>query len=775
MSTSQEPDGLGPRPSPLTPPATGEGNRRKRSIIKKASSAVLAAALLAGAGVSMAAPAQAFGGTDAPGTHRVGASIQIAPPAGGFGTWTTWAGTFNTANDNKPALCITENIPAGMTPGGGTPFTSDPQIMYLIGVYGNTTDVLTAEGLAYLGHTRDDPAGAAQWINSPDPNIGAIKAKAAALLAEANANAGPYTVAPKVAFNPGSTKAGTTSNTQLVSASGTVQSPVPGILTYINANGTGFANTGDTGSWTAAASGTVQVSESVPNVPAATGTAYVVPGQQTMLVAGDRTTVTGAGNDVVAQTDFQPVATSNAVQIAQKGDKLSNVLHVTTSTGNPNDWAFANGAPVPATFQVDVYQDASLVPSATLPASAKKIGTGSGSVSGPGDLSVNITSGATTAPAAGTYYYVAQFIKASQPANLQQYFTGDWTETNLATQASVVKATPTAVTTAIDNGNGTIADKITMQCDSTDTVNTVMTVTPVLNSSAAAPVTGGTTTAPADNKIQATLPAVTLHCGETVTTAPVAIPWDSIVNDYWNANPSIAKPTLYFTETAPTTPTTNQLHPVYLHQDESLVQTNPTVSTQASANGTVPVTATDLATVTGTVPTGTGVSTAIDWKLFKFAQDTTGSVQAVCMNPFWTSASPVNVPAAGAYTSAPVTLTDSGTYGYVETLTVTYPGTSGVKTAVLHTGACGETSESVVAFPVAAIVTPDKPELVAPLANTGDITPHQGTNDLLLVGGLAGLGAMILALITIGAVRVQKRKAAAMNTGDDTTHADELI
>jgi hypothetical protein len=760
----------------LTRTVAGEGNRRKRSIIKKTSAGVLAAALLAGVGVSIAAPAQAYGGTDAPGTHRVGAMIQIAPPAGGFGTWDSWAGTFNTANNAKPAICISENIPAGMTPGGDTPFTSDPQIMYLMGVYGNTTDVLTAEGLAYLGHVRDDSAGAAaQWINSPDPNIGAIKAKAAALLADANANAGPYTVAPKVAFNAGSTKAGTTTNTQLVSAAGVVQAPVPGILQYVNAAGTGFANTGDTGSWAAAASGTVGVTETVQNVPSATGTAYVVPGQQTMIVAGDTTTVTGRGNDVVAQVDFQPVATSNAVQIAQKGDKLSNVLHVTTSTGNPNDWAFVNGANVPAVFDVDVYEDSSLVPAATLPASAKKIGSGSGSISGPGDLTVNITNGATTAPDAGTTYYVAKFTKASQPANLQQYFTGDWTETNLATQSSVVKATPTAVTTAIDNGDGTVSDKITMQCDSTDSVNTSMTVTPVLNSSASAPVPGGTATVPADNKVQATLPSVTLHCGETVTTAPVKKPWDSIVNDYWKANPAVTKPTLFFTETAPATATTNELKPVYLYPDESIVMTMPTVSTQASSNGTVPVTATDKATVTGTVPSGTGVGTTLDWKLFKFAQDTTGSVQAVCENEFWKSSSPVTVPKAGDYTSSPVTLTDSGTYGYVETLNVTYPtAAGGSKTTELHVGKCGEVSESVVATPAGTIVNLDKPN-VAPLANTGDITPHQGVNDFLLVGGLAGLGAIIVALIAIGATRYQKRRVAAMNTdGDNTTHADEL-
>lgn len=739
-----------------------------RAKLKTAGASVLIGALALSAASGLTAPAAMAAG------QSITSSVLGLNPANGYYTGQIMSDGSIGYCDTDPQDPIrntgdysTANAVSGsFTSLGGNTWSGSglQEAAYILSKYGNTTDP-TQSVAVHRAQTQLANPG------SFDPGSpgGAAQALADTYIADAAANAGSVNAGYSAnLLVPGGGPAGTVTVSGAAGYTGTATINGPAVWANTNSAGTQFTTGQALPQIIVTGNGKISVTGTVDGIPDTTLWVSTSPTSQDLFMAGHTHSAAFVTGDVQVSTDFQPVATTNAPAYYNTGDTFTDVIHPATSDGLP--WGVdGSGNPVPATYQVDIYQATELVAGKTLPATAKPIASGTATTTG-GDVTWTATSGTTTAPAAGSYYSVAKFIKANQPANLQQYFTGDFTETDLTNQVSLVKATPTLSTTAIDNHDGTIADKITMICDTSDAANTPMTVTPVLNSSASAPVNGGTATAPADNKVQATLPAVTVHCGETVTTASVKTPWDSIVNDYWNATPSVTAPTLYFTESAPTTATTNELKPVYLHQDESLPQVKPTVTTQASANGTVPVTATDKATVTGTVPAGAGVTTELSWKLFKFAQDTTNSVQAVCANPFWASTSPVSVLAAGDYNSASTTLADAGTYGYVETLTVNYPSTAGAtKTAVLHEGKCGENSESVVATPAGIVVSHDKPQFsqgsanVAPLANTGDVTAHQDMNTPLLYIGIG-----ILALLAIGSgVYVQRRKAANAATAEN--------
>lgn len=728
----------------------------------------------------LAAPAAQA--ADAPGTHLFGVTIQ-APPPGGTGDWSMWLGSVVNPNGPGNGFCFEMGADAGFTPGvEGT--ASIPWLNKAI--LDNQANTSNHPALAYLTHEALDPRFNKPWDgtgtpypdlkNSTDPQLVAIRAQAAQIKAAAQATAGPYTIQPKLSMPDQRT--GTVTNTSAISAAGNPVNGLTATATLTNAvwdtTGTAtvsFKTGGTLPGFTAVASGPVNVKVTATGA-AATVTTITIPDKQDVLTAGGTTTFSGVSEDVTAALDFQPVATSTAPTYVEAGQALSDVLHVKTSDGLP--WLAPNGEDVPAVFDVTWYYSPVALPAgASIPASAVKVASGTGTATGPGDVTVKADKAAGKD---GHYYPVASFKKASQPVNLQQYFTGDWEAGfNDPGEHTIRKYNPKVTTKASVIEDGKVYDVITVTGNEPGKELTVATDL-VLTSEAA--VDGGTDQAPADAKIIGTVTTKVTGNGEFKTPA-VAVPWEAILTEKWGKDLAA---NLYFSEKIQPTDTTNGWDGKERLPGETIPVEKPKVTTQASENGTVPVTATDKATVTGTIPTGPGVSTGLDWKLFKFGDDITNSVQALCQNEFWASKATVDVTKAGEYISEPVTLTDKGTYGYIETLTVKYTDSNGkIKTAVLHQGKCGETSETVVVFPKGVTPSPDKPQLhtpdqpapVAPVAYTGEVTAQQGINTPLLFGG----AAVLVAMIVIGAsVYVQRRKVAAMNTaGEESGNPDELL
>ncbi|MFE4198472.1 hypothetical protein ACFRJ9_21715 [Paenarthrobacter sp. NPDC056912] len=838
---------------------------------------------------------------DEPGTRLHGVLVQV-PPAGAFGDWGMWLGSTLVPNTNGSGYCFEMGEDARFIPG----VEGTAAIDWLnVAITDNQADVSTHPALSYLVHEAADPRFNTPWNgvgapypnlrDSTDPQLVAIRAQAAQIKAAALGKTGPYTGSAALAMSDNIH--GTVTNLSLKSSTGIQVNGVPMTATLTNAVWDGFGasitvKSGETlPAFTAAGTGPVSVAFEGTG-PAGTVTTYTIDGGQDVLTGGATAPFSFRSADVQAVLDFQPVATSTAPVYLEEDKALTDVLHVSTSTGNANDWVFADGHNVPVVLDVDwYYSPVELAPSAAVPATAVKYASGTVTASGVGDVTATAAK-KTDKP--GFYYPVASFKKANQPEALQKYFTGDWAAGfNDPGEQTIVKYQPQVSTKASEiDADGMIHDIITVtgnqdgkeldvvtdltltsaapvkggvdeapaDAKTIGTVTTKVTGNGVFHSpgvkvpwelveakqdkdptkpanlyfsekiaatpttkawdgkellpdetvsvgvpkaitkasviengkvhdvievtgnlpgkelmvssdlflTSAAPVKGGTDKAPVDAKLIGSVTTKVTGNG-TFNTPSVDVPWEPIMNGKWAKD---AAANLYWSEKIAPTDSTKGWDGKELLPNETVPVEKPAVSTQASANGTVPVTVTDKATVTGTVPTGEGVSTSLWWKLYKFGDDTTDSVQAVCQNDFWASKAAVDVTKAGDYTSEETTLTDKGTYGYIETLVTKYTDSTGnAKTAVLHQGKCGEKEESVVGYPKDIPPAPEKPQLQvpdqpAPVAYTGEVTAQQGINAPLLFGGAAVLVAM---LAIGGGVYVQRRKAAAMNGAEDTT------
>lgn len=716
---------------------------------------------------------------DAPGTHLHGVTVQ-APPQGAFGDWSMWLGSVVNPNGPGNGFCFEMGADAGFVPGVEG---AEADAVLNKAILDNQADTSTHPALAYLTHKRQDPRFNVPWNgqgdpypnlrDSTDPQLVAIRAQAAQIEAAAKATAGPYRIQPNLSMPDGRT--GTVTNTSAVSAAG---NPVDGLAATAtlkngvwDTTGTSTVNfrTGDKlPGFKAVASGPVNVTITATGA-AATVTTYTVTNGQDVLTGGGTARFSGTSEDVKATLDFQPVATSTAGKYVEAGQALTDVLHVRTSDGNPNSWVFANGEDVPAVFDVDwYYSPVKLAPSAKVPASATKVASGKGTATGPGDVTVTSDKPAGDS---GYYYPVASFKKASQPKDLQQYFTGDWSAGfNDPNEQTIQKYTPKVTTKASVIEDGKVHDVITVTGNEPDKELSVSTDL-VLTSEA--PVEGGTDKAPADAKIIGTVTTKVTGNGE-FKTAAIEVPWETIVTDKWNAG----KPAnLYFSEKIQETESTKAWDGKELLPGETVPVEKPSIVTKASENGVVPVVAHDTGVVSGTVPSGDGVKVTTKVEQFKFDDSTDGSAQAVCENESWSSTEQT-VTKAGEITYPEHTITTVGTYGYVEELNITIDKGPGAEpfTAQLHKGKCGEKDETVIVFPKDVTPTVEKPELpaqlTAPVAYTGEVTAQQGINTPLLFGG----AAVLVAMLAIGSgVYVQRRKAATMNATENDSSADDLL
>lgn len=876
------------------PHQTGRG-RAPGKAWKKGVAGGAVVAVLAGSALASAVPAMAAG-------ESITASVTTSPPNGYY--------TGQMMNDGTIGYCDTDpQAPVAGTADYSTPhavagsFTSLGgntwsgtglrDAAYILAKYGQTTD-LTQSVAVHRAQTQLENAGGFD----PGSPGGASQALADTYIADAAANAAAVEAGYSANLViPGQGPTGTVTITGPAGYGGTATINGPAVWANTNSSGTQFTTGQPLPQIVVTGNGAIKVTGTVDGLPDTTLWVSESPTSQDLFKAGHTHSAAFDTGDVQAAVAFQPVATSTAPVYLEAGQKLTDVLHVTTSTGNANDWVVANGANVPALFDDTwYYSPTKLDPSAGVPVAAVKYTTGTATANGPGDITVT---GAKLTDKPGFYYPVASFAKANQPAEQQGHFTGDWSAGfNDPGEQSIVKYAPQVSTKASEidadgmihdiitvTGNepgkelnvvtdltltsaapikggvdeaptdaktiGTVTTKITGNGEFTspgvkvpwelveakqdkepakpanlyfsekiaatpttkawdgkellpdETVSVgvpkvttkasviengkvhdvievtgnvpgkELTVSSDLFLTSAAPVKGGADKAPADAKLIGAVKTKVTGNG-TFNTPSIDVPWEQIMNEKWAKG---ADANLYWSEKIAPSSTTKAWDGKELLPNETVPVEKPAVTTQASENGTVPVNVTDKATVTGTIPTGDGVSTSLWWKLYKFGDDTTDSVQAVCQTDFWASKAAVDVTKAGDYTSEETTLTDKGTYGYIETLVTKYTDREGnIKTVVLHQGKCGEKEETVVAFPQDTPPSPEKPQLQvpdqpAPVAYTGEVTAQQGINTPLLFGGAAVLVAM---LAIGGGVYVQRRKAAAMNAAADSANTDDI-
>lgn len=756
------------------------GQTRRWSAFAKTGALAAAGALAIsaiGTGGILAAPA-AQAATDLPGMHQSGITVQ-APPPRAFGDWSMWLGSLNLngATGGPTAFCFDVGIPAGPAGSGAVGSLGNPQLNYAIQKY--QSDPANHAALAYLTHELADPRFNVPWngIGAPypnlrdssDPQMPGIRARAAAMLADAQANSGPYSTQPKLAMDANG-RGGTVTSTELVSAAGNRLSGFsarailngPAVWAGTNSQAVNL-HTGDQLGFAATGNGTVSVTLTI-DAPGSSATTYSVPGFQNLLVAGGAQPVAGTSADAKVIFDFQPEATSTAGRFVEGGQPLMDVLHVNTSTGNTNDWAFVNGGNVPARFDVDwYYSPVRLAPNAQIPAAVVKVASGTVTATGPGDVKVT---GDKNADMAGYYYPVARFSKGAQPAELRQYFRADWTAGfNDPHEETIQKYQPAVVTKASAVEDGKIYDIITVTGNEP---GKELSVTTDLVLTSAAPIAGGTDTVPADADVIGTVTTKVTGNGE-FKTAAVEVPWEKIVAEKWskglNAN-------LYFSEKIDGAESTKAWDGKELLPNETVPIKKPSIITKASGNGTVPLVAHDIGIVSGTIPSGTGIKVTTKVNQYKFDDSTDGSAQAVCANPSWSSPDQ-DVTGAGEITYPSHTIAHKGTYGYVEELKLTIDKGEGKEpfTAQLHKGNCGEKNETVIAFPEAVSVTPDKPAL---MVNTG-FAPTTGSAQeagpnmpLLITGGTA----FALALLG-GAGLFYRKRFDNLRVETDNVQADE--
>ncbi len=580
---------------------------------------------------------------------------------------------------------------------------------------------------------------------------------------------GSYRTSP--AIQPGAAGAGTVSNTQIASATGTISVPIELTLAgnaVFDSTGTQtYAGTsGDTPSFHAVnGGGRVSVTETSASI-SSTLRQFSSPGNQTQLTAAAPAIVSGTAKEVEIWGSFQPQAGSTAPQYVNVGGMLTDTLHITTAKGG-NDWIPGVGA----RFDVEwLYYPSKQQPDTAVPEGATSLGVGTAIAERPGDLIVR----GPRADKAGYYYPVVRFALAHQPADQQHYFTGDWAAGfSDPGEQSVVRYSPQVLTKTSAISEGLIADTLTVTgIHANQKLNVVSEL--ILTSECAAG--GGADKAPADAQLIRAITTQVTGNG-TVTTEAVAVPWAKIVN-LWAEGKSAC---LSWRESIEPTESTEAWNGKYLDPAETVVLEKPAITTQASSHGTVPLESHDTGKVSGTIPSGHGVQTQTKVDQFKFDDSTDGSAQAVCVNPSYASGW-LDVPPGTTTVTYPThTIDHAGTYGYVETLKITVDG----KDTFVHQGTCGAKAETVIATaagqpvaeqsmappaqPVAEQPAPS-PALAAPVVNAGNLPPTSGPSDALPGGpfvplAAAGALAVVIAACIGGMTAIHRRRGVDMRAG----------
>lgn len=502
--------------------------------------------------------------------------------------------------------------------------------------------------------------------------------------------------------------------------------------------------------------GLAKVTQTVTGLPSTALRDFAGAGTQAKLVASSTDTARGVSADVEVQYDMQPITTSTAKTYLEKGETFADTLHVSTAEGKPTSWVRVDGKPIPARFDVAVYYSPITPANQTaVPADAQLVGKGSVIATGYGDYETAWEAGSDVAGTAGWYQYVASFTKATQPAELQQYFKGDFVAPfNDTAERSIVKFEPTPSTQIGEIIDGKITDVVTMTGSSPEREieykNELYLTTEV-------PTGAGTDTPPADKQ--------TLKTGSVKRTGDGVFPVSEDISDSWD--PIVQTwlkdqtPYLCFRDSIPETDLTKAWAGKYGLTAECLKLDKPAVQTKASDNGTAPVEIWDTGIFTGTIPSGAGVKVEAYADLFYSDSATNSSVQPLCSTPLWTTGT-LTVTAPGTYDFPGRYLAkDAGTYDFQENTTITYPKGEETVTVPISQGKCGERSERVVVFPVDAPVTTEKPEVAKPMIPAGELATEQQLSLPLVMG----TGAAVILLIAAALTIIIRRRS----TGGDET------
>lgn len=402
-----------------------------------AGSAVLALGLVAGVGG--AGPALAALGHTGHGVEITGVTS--------YGT--TWLGPVIGTADAEVSgwysWCITAGYDAPEGAGAiATGYVDDPQLAWIVqakeGEARNDASGLAAAAISYLMHTRHETGTAsvpaAARIAAFEANTPTfIKDRAALWLAEAAAQAGPY--------SPGSTSvdgAGTRTGAIYIDpvtgpgGQAIVGKPMEVTLNgpaVFDLNGNGQVDLGETTVWTgttpaertrlpwvATGNGEVTWEGHYGGLPRTTLTKLSASGQvQDTLTYGLRApsdpeeiSVPGTPFDVVFDMEVRATTTVQSTEV-QAGDPLVDQVTYSTPGGQP--WVSIGGRPLDVVSEVTWYGpfDTPQPQQATVPAGAPVVGTEQVVADGPGTVS---SPGTVTAPGHGFYTAVVSITKTMQ-------------------------------------------------------------------------------------------------------------------------------------------------------------------------------------------------------------------------------------------------------------------------------------------------------------------------------------------------------------------------
>lgn len=566
---------------------------------------------------------------------------------------------------------------------------------------------------------------------------------------------GQYSVKPRLALSDA--KSGTVTNTQVSSATGTVAAQVKLTLSggaVFNATGTSTWSGAAGGSlaWHATKTGPVAVTEETQNLVGGWLRSFTQPRVQRQTATPGVVTVRGVSADVQAKLSFQPQATSTAVAEVKAGQALKDTLHVSARPGS--SWIPG----VSASFDVAWYFSPTRLTqkdAATPPAGAVLFAKGRGTVAKAGDVVVTADKPAAQA---GWYYPVASFTKKAQPAGQQQFFTGDWKAAfNASGEETVEKFSPQVVTQASEIKDGKVRDSLIVSGNYAG--QTITVVSNLYLATQCKAGESGSEKAPSGAQLLGTV-STDVKGNGTALTPSLDVPWAAII-EAWKTTDAGC---LYWQENVAGTEATIGWTGKHQLPKETVQLAKPSIVTKAVGGGTVPVKVRDTGIVSGTIPTGEGVTVATKVDQYRFEN----AGKPDCVNPVFSSPwQPVT--GTGEITYPEHEITREGSYGYVESLKVAVKDKAGKTTeTVLHTGECGAPGESVVASAPIKPITPEKPIVhqapkpahpapVQPEVPTGHPVADQAS-DMTIPA--AGLGAGLIALVTGGLVIARNRKTA---------------
>lgn len=342
------------------------------------------------------------------------------------------------------AFCITAGggVPMGTTP-AGTGTVDDPVLAAAMAAHRQDEDSTTRAALSYLSHVRWETGShgvspqtrvARYQANSP----ATVTGRAAAILAEATATAGPYTAATGAVAGSG-TRTGDVHGLGVTGASG---GWVPGLPFTATLSGPAvFEATrtatvaGTTGPeplslvWTSTGTGVVSATVTFRDVPRVTLTRLDGAGDvQTVLTYGHRPAADSSERVAPPVTfeavgQFQPMAsTAVGARTVAPGEDL--VDRVTVAAAGGDRWLSVDGIPVPVTFVGTAYATGATPPAApgAVPAAAQVVGRATLTATGPGTYAAVVPGQGS----GGFVTWVWEMSVAQQPEAWRPYLRGDW-------------------------------------------------------------------------------------------------------------------------------------------------------------------------------------------------------------------------------------------------------------------------------------------------------------------------------------------------------------